>query len=294
MTVEFELTVRDVLAAQRYDYHDSPQVMRAQRLEKVALPVLLGLLVSAVAIGASGGEWLYYAVGAAFFAVMTLYFIVLYVMTARESLRGWVTRYGGFVSGGHTPSSFGRQLLTISAEGAVDVLEAGEIHTAWTKIRCVVGTDDHIFMPVVNAPGPYIVPRTAFPSVIEFRRFAETARTYYESATHRLACGPESPIAPNDSLARGEVIEIRNPEVGQQLEISLKIRSSSLYDQTGALPDVLERLSGKRILVLATDCPEGLKTGDRITARIQLQGFEPHGLYHATEIKIWDGFDWQW
>jgi hypothetical protein len=109
---------------------------------------------------------------------MIIYYFISNRMIIKRIKKEVIKRYGRGRN-----DVVGKHLFSITVERIKDITEMGEQVTPWDVIENIVTTDHYLFIIIRDSSNAYIVPRRTFINDSSFMKFAETARTYQQSAT---------------------------------------------------------------------------------------------------------------
>jgi hypothetical protein len=183
LTLEYDLSVEDMIALGTYHAEHSPGEKRRYRLfQGVILAIVLVLIVSTVST-VLAGQTPDTPAGLAIALLPllcpgTLLFLVFSPAVRRWSVSRAIRR--AFPEDGD-PSAVGRQRLTLAPDALHLETHVTEIDIPWGGIREINTTKDHIFVHT-EANQAFVVPRTAFSSQTAFESFIDTLHSHAQQA----------------------------------------------------------------------------------------------------------------
>jgi hypothetical protein len=164
MHVEYEMSDDDLRALGRWVIRSGPYQRRAMR-KSVAVVALCGLLLG-LPFGAAAA-----VASPAVFVGLAL--LLARALSGRQVLN--VNRAGRGVA------TSGRIVVEVTPDGVVERTPAGHSFVRWYALESVGSARDHLFM-LISSVAAVIVPRRAFASDDEWRRFVGFATDSYQRA----------------------------------------------------------------------------------------------------------------
>ena len=179
VTIEYDLTIEDMVALTQYHSERSPRENRRRRVvQGVIALVFLLLLFSAVdSIRKQGAD-----LSASWIAVSSVPMIcptILLVLVFSTGVRRWSTNrsvHKAFpdVEPGGTIAS---QKLTVSADEIHVQADAGEMALAWDEVADISKTDERIFVFGASEQA-LVIPRRAFADQAAYDAFYDELQSY--------------------------------------------------------------------------------------------------------------------
>lgn len=175
MEIEFELSMGDLVAFNRYHSEHSPTQRRARLAWRLSVPAIIAFgvvwnLNDLVPFLLGGG------------AIAVLWF-ALYPRFQRWSLERCVRKLYGE---GKNKGTICGHKLSIAPDAISERTDVGQATTSWRRVEKITDADQHLFL-YTGAVQAFIVPRRAFSDESEFRAFIETARRYREEAVAQMS-----------------------------------------------------------------------------------------------------------
>ena len=176
MTVEYELTLEDLIAFNMYHFEHSPTMRRQllqMRLTLSAVTVVLVLVVIYImrqSLGETGMNLPSQVIAGGAGLILFL----IYPRFARSDIR---KRSAKLLREGQAPGSTGRVQLTLLPEGLLSRSRSGESLLRWSATEKLVMDEQHLLLyyaPLLAV----IVPRRAFASAADEQQFIEAVKRY--------------------------------------------------------------------------------------------------------------------
>ena len=167
MHVEYEVTMDDYVAFNKYVVETSPTIKRARRLTYLA--------------ALAGALWALYLIGAS-----RLWVSIVAVVGALAGFAAWnrfrnprridrLTRR--LMAEGRNQLVLTKHHLQVDPDGLTDATAAGEARARWMAVERVVETASHIYL-FVGALLAHIIPKRAFAGPEEVSDFIATVNRY--------------------------------------------------------------------------------------------------------------------
>ncbi len=179
-TAEYELAIDDLLDFTMYVFRHSPTIRRSIRLAQLGVPALMLLVALGTVLFLSRDE--------ADYLIWQDYLLLAGILVAMVTVVGtvWAFAYPRWLEArglktwkallreSKTDPVLGRTRVALTPSGIETVNENGHGVTSWRTVEQIVPTAKHIFILIGGLKG-VVVPRRAFPTENEYRRFLEVA-----------------------------------------------------------------------------------------------------------------------
>ena len=177
--VEYELTLDDYLAFQRYDLLHTNQLQRSRRNGTIRFFVLIAICNTAIYFWYGQPEfgfWVTWLIGAPFL-LAGIYYYLCPIWTMR-SIRRFLQESHKEDRKAYTPRRF-----IMDARGVCKIMEDAKEEVNWSGIERIVETEEHAFF-YTRLMMAMIIPRRVFFDREQFHAFVEQAkRLQWEAGT---------------------------------------------------------------------------------------------------------------
>lgn len=171
MDIEYENVMDDILALNLYHHQQSPSARRTRMLLQYAPPAIL-VIIFLVQASFTGGS-LASSLPLLFFAGIWVIFVPY---SLRRSMKKKVAR---MVLENQDGGITGRHKLSLKSDAVTDQAGSGKTKTRWADVHKLVATNSYLYI-YIGDTSAHIVPKRAFESEAEFRKFVDTAMRYYK------------------------------------------------------------------------------------------------------------------
>jgi hypothetical protein len=172
MRVQFEITLDDVVAFNRYAIQHSPVFRRNYWIVMGCIPVM-ALIVALV----NSRSWNSLSFWLPLVAI-TIVLLIIFPLWYKHENDQTVIKV---MRTGKNRGTLGKHTLLISEDGLVETTEVNESRWAWTGIERVEQIEHYIFI-FVSSNAAHIIPKRAFASTEEVTQFYNAAKTLLDRA----------------------------------------------------------------------------------------------------------------
>lgn len=171
MEIRYRNTLEDAVAFNRYHCAHSDEIRRQRNRAAIHLPIVLGVLLAALAVVTQHME----------VAFCGAVFIALYVFFIRRAFRTGLRKTVEKMYQEQDASGFiCEHVLEIDEDGILEKTDVSERRDKWIKASGIAEDDGYAFI-YVGVAQAHVVPRERIIDG-DFDRFVETARSYWEKA----------------------------------------------------------------------------------------------------------------
>lgn len=181
VTLEYDLSVEDMIALGTFHSEHSPEEKRRYRIfQGVILAIVVVLIISTVS-SVLAGQTADTPAGLAIVLLPLLCPGLLLFLVFSPAVRRWSVSRAIRRAFAETSdqSSVGRQRLTVTPEALHLETTVAEVDIGWSEVRAIDATEDHIFIHT-EANQAFVVPRTAFPDRMSFDAFIDMLKTIFQ------------------------------------------------------------------------------------------------------------------
>ncbi|MBI4965562.1 MAG: YcxB family protein [Desulfomonile tiedjei] len=164
MTLQYEITLDDLVAFNLYHFDHSRAVLRNRWLSRYVVPVMLGLLIAVIDFPPP-------LILILSWILFTGLWIATWPWIERRITRKHVTR---FLLEGQNKAMVGKHALKLLPNSIVETTEYGETTVGWAAVEKIIRADDVIYV-YGSAVTAFVVPRRAFQTEEAFDEFFQTA-----------------------------------------------------------------------------------------------------------------------
>ena len=186
MDIDYNISIDDVLAYNLYYASHSPQIQKILKRRKLlyvlvgVFSLLFGLLCLFIElVSSTKGDLIIYSIGLLVLGLfLSVYGLLLESMTRKNVTKEVIRRYSNGKDG-----VIGKHHVSITPDRMSDITEVAENNIRWDAIEQVVTTDQHLYFLRLSSSIAHIVPKKAFADDTAFNKFAETAKSYLQTAS---------------------------------------------------------------------------------------------------------------
>ena len=176
MSIEFEVSMDDILEFNLYHHQHSPNSRRACLLLRVIMFILMLLISLSFLIQTFVEESS--AVYFLFWLILAVLWAVLFPRFYQRSIKKEVEK---MYNEGKNKGIICKHRLSLTPDMIINTTDFGESKTYWSSVEKIASTDNHVFI-YASAVMAFIIPKRAFSDESKYTEFIETARQYHESA----------------------------------------------------------------------------------------------------------------
>ncbi|MEW6533200.1 MAG: YcxB family protein [Thermodesulfobacteriota bacterium] len=163
MTLEYEVTLDDLVEFNLYHFDHSRTFLRRRYLNRYGLPAMVVLALVIVTYPPTGGTFV------SGFMTAGLW-IAIWPRIERRATRKHITK---FYREGQNKALLGKHMLQLLPDTIVETTDHGETSVSWDAVEKIVKAGDKIYV-YINAVTAFVVPRRAFPTEEAFNEFFAT------------------------------------------------------------------------------------------------------------------------
>lgn len=174
MSIEFEISMDDILEFNLYHHQHSPNSRRAYLVLRFVISILMLLISLSFLIQTFVDEssMAYFL----FWLILAILWIVLFPRLYQRSIKKEIAK---MYNEGKNKGIICKHKLSLTPDMIINTTDFGESKTRWSSIEKIVSTDNHIFI-YASAVMAFIVPRRAFSDELKYKEFIRTAKQYHE------------------------------------------------------------------------------------------------------------------
>jgi len=174
MQVQFDVTLDDILAFNRYCIQRSPMYQRAYRTLLISMPLLFVLLAAVMTLAANSPPWFMWLLVVA----MLVAWPVVFPRRYWKSLDEFVINT---MKTSPNRSMLGKHTLSLSERGLHSSSEVDESSMSWFGVERIEQDDQCIYL-FIGATAAHVIPKRAFANAEQATEFHRTAKAFLEQA----------------------------------------------------------------------------------------------------------------
>lgn len=168
MEIQFETTIDDLIAFNKYHYANSSTFQKQKKRDTIILPIIIFVLL--ITLYALIQSWEILLFGLIF---LSLY--IFFILRAYKS--GIYKNVKKIIEEQDTKGTIGKHILKINEDGLTEITEVNERKDKWSGVQKIVVDNDHAFI-YVGTLQAHVIPKGR---IIEgnFDEFIERAESYW-------------------------------------------------------------------------------------------------------------------